>query len=79
MVGERLRQARMARGLTLEQVAESTKIRALVIDAMESGDFAPCGGRVYARGQVRSLAVALGVDPDVLLEEFDQDYPPEPE
>ncbi len=77
MVGEQLRQARSERGLTLEQLAEATKIRALVIESMERGDFSPCGGRIYARGQVRSLALVLGIDPDELTQIFDEEFPPE--
>lgn len=79
MVGEELRAARVARGLTLEQVSEATKIRTLVIESMESGDFGPCGGRAYARGQVRSLATVLGIDPDRIVDLFDAEVPSEPE
>jgi cytoskeletal protein RodZ len=79
MVGEELRAARLARGLNLEQVSEATKIRSLVIESMEAGDFGPCGGRAYARGQVRSLATVLGIDPDAIVDHFDAEYPPEPE
>ncbi len=77
MIGEEIRQARLAKGLTLDEVANATKIRALVIDSMENGDFSPCGGRVYARGQIRGLAVYLGVEPQAWLEEFDTQFPDE--
>lgn len=79
MVGEELRAARLARGLTLEQLSEATKIRTLVIESMEAGDFDPCGGRAYARGQVRSLATVLGVDPDDFVDQFDAEFPPDAE
>lgn len=75
MIGEEIRQARLSKGLTLDEVANATKIRALVIDSMENDDFSPCGGRVYARGQIRGLAVYLGVEPDAWLEEFDIQFP----
>ena len=75
VIGEEIRQARLAKGLTLDEVANATKIRALVIDSMENDDFSPCGGRVYARGQIRGLAVYLGVEPDAWLEEFDIQFP----
>jgi cytoskeleton protein RodZ len=77
VIGEEIRQARLAKGLTLDEVANATKIRALVIDSMENGDFSPCGGRVYARGQIRGLAVYLGVEPQAWLEEFDTQFPDE--
>jgi cytoskeleton protein RodZ len=75
VIGEEIRQARLSKGLTLDEVANATKIRALVIDSMENDDFSPCGGRVYARGQIRGLAVYLGVEPDAWLEEFDIQFP----
>lgn len=77
MIGEKIRQARLAKGLTLDEVASASKIRALVIDAMENNDFSPCGGRVYARGQIRGLAVYFGVEPDAWLKEFDTQVPDE--
>lgn len=77
VIGEEIRQARLAKGLTLDEVANATKIRALVIDSMENDDFSPCGGRIYARGQIRGLAVYLGVEPDAWLEEFDTQFPDE--
>lgn len=77
VIGEELRQARLARGLTLDDLADATKIRALVIDAMENDDFSPCGGRIYARGQIRGLAVQLGIEPEIWLEQFDSQYPQE--
>lgn len=75
MVGEQLRGARVARGLRLEDLSEATKIRALVIESMELDDFSPCGGRVYARGQVKSLALTLGMDVEEILATFDVQYP----
>ena len=75
MIGEGIRQARLAKGLTLDDLAEATKIRALVIDSMENNDFSPCGGRVYARGQIRGLAVYLDIDPEIWLEQFDVEFP----
>jgi cytoskeletal protein RodZ len=77
VIGEELHRARLAKGFTLDELADATKIRALVIDSMENDDFSPCGGRVYARGQIRGLAVYLGIEPEMLLEQFDSEYPPE--
>jgi len=39
---------------------------------MEDDDFSHCGGRVYARGQLRAMAPVLGLDPDDLVDEFDR-------
>lgn len=73
-IGETLTSARNARGLTVEDVASATRIRATVVRAIEAEEFAACGGAVYARGHLRSIAGALGIDPGPLVEEFDRGH-----
>ena len=70
-VGERLQQARIAAGLTVEDLADHTKIRSSIITAIERDDFSYCGGVTYARGQIRSLAKALRTDAVPILVEFE--------
>ncbi|CAB4917313.1 unannotated protein [freshwater metagenome] len=70
-VGERLQQARVAAGFTVEDLADHTKIRASIITAIEHDDFSYCGGVTYARGQIRSLAKALRTDSVPILVEFE--------
>jgi len=69
-VGTTLSQARIAAGMTLEELANASKLRASILLAMEGGDFSHCGGLVYARGQLRALAPILRLDPDELVAEF---------
>jgi cytoskeleton protein RodZ len=71
-VGQMLNEARVARGMTLEDLAQATKLRASILAAMEGDDFSHCGGRVYARGQLRAMAPVLGLDPDDLVDEFER-------
>lgn len=73
-IGETLSSARAARGLTVDDVAHATRIRATVVRAMEADDFAPCGGAVYARGHLRNVAAVLGLDPAPLVAEFDREH-----
>jgi cytoskeletal protein RodZ len=70
-VGETLSHARRERGLSVDDVAADTRIRATLIRAIESDDFGLCGGEVYARGHVRSIAKVVGVDSVPLIAEFD--------
>jgi len=42
-----------------------------MIAAMESDDFVMCGGDTYARGHIRSIATAIGIDPDAAVAEYD--------
>src|SRR5689334_11424557 len=61
-VAEQLRQAREARHLTVEQVAEITKIRTDHLRALEEGNFNVFSAPVYIRGFVRTLATLLKLD-----------------
>lgn len=70
--GSMIQQAREAAGLSLDDVAEATKIRSSILAAMEQDDFSHCGGDVYARGQLRSIAVVVGLDPEDIVESFDR-------
>ena len=71
-LGESISQLREDAGLTVEQVAERTRIRATVIRAIENDDFSLSGGDVYAKGHLRSIAQVLKTDPAPLLARFDQ-------
>ena len=66
-VGQALRDAREAQGLSVEDVANRLRLMHRQIDAMETGDFASLGQPVFARGFVRNYARLLGLDPDPML------------
>lgn len=70
-LGETISSARSEAGLTVEQVSEQTRIRATVVRAIENDEFALCGGDVYARGHLRSIAKVVGLDADPLVVEYD--------
>jgi cytoskeleton protein RodZ len=70
-IGEALTVARESAGMTVEQVAQATRIRRTLVQAIEHDDFAPCGGDFYARGHIRNIANTVGTDPKPLLDAFD--------
>ena len=72
-LGAALRAAREAAGLSVEDVAADTRIRATLIRDLESDQFASSGGAVYARGHVKSIATTLKTDPAPLLALFDRE------
>ncbi|CAN5700080.1 hypothetical protein BH10ACT10_BH10ACT10_02680 [soil metagenome] len=74
VIGPELAAARVRVGLSVDDLAERTRIRPHVIESIEVDDFAPCGGDFYARGHLRTLARVLGKDPAPLLEHFDDRY-----
>ena len=61
-VAEQLQQAREARSLTVEQVAEITKIRGDHVRALEEGNFDVFSAPVYIRGFVRTYSTLLKLD-----------------
>jgi cytoskeletal protein RodZ len=61
-VAEQLRQAREAKSLTIQQVADITKIRTDHLRSLEDGDFNVFAAPVYIRGFVRSYSTLLKLD-----------------
>ena len=68
-VGEQLRQAREARKLSLDQVAQATRIRRQYLLALESENFEQIPSPVQARGFLRSYANFLNLDIEPALSE----------
>jgi cytoskeleton protein RodZ len=66
-VGAQLRQARLARGEQLEDVAEHLRIRPSYLLGLEEGDLSVIPGRAYALGFLRSYARYLGFDGEDLI------------
>jgi cytoskeleton protein RodZ len=78
--GGRLRQARERRGISLRQIAASTKISAAALDALERNDISKLPGGIFSRAFVRSYAIEVGLNPDdtvrEFLDRFNQEPPP---
>jgi cytoskeletal protein RodZ len=75
-IGESLAEARRQAGLTVAEVSQRTRIRESIIRGIEQGDFSACGGDFYARGHIRSIAGAVGLDPAPLIREYDAEHGP---
>ncbi len=67
-VAEQLRQAREAKNLTVEQVAEMTKLRTDHVRALEEGRFNVFSAIIYIRGSVKAYAKAMKLDEKTLLD-----------
>ncbi len=61
-VGERLREAREAAGLTLEDIATSTRIPTRHLESLETGDFSRLPAPTYTVGFAKNYAAAVGLD-----------------
>ena len=76
--GGKLRQARERRGISLRQIAASTKISAAALEALERNDISKLPGGIFSRAFVRSYALEVGLDPDETVREFLERFNQEP-
>src|SRR5580765_2436207 len=68
--GDALRQARRARGLSLEDAGRETRIPFKFLAALEDQEYGVLPTLVYARGVLRAYAGFLELDPEPLLAQF---------
>jgi len=68
--GETLRRERERQGISLDTVAEATKIRKHYLNALEQEDFDVLPPRVYATGFVATYARYLKLDAEAVVEQF---------
>ena len=78
-VGARLRDAREARGLSIEAVARTTRIAPHWLRSIESNDVTGFPPGPYARGFVRAYARELGLDADPAVHEYFAQFEGAPE
>ena len=72
-VAEQLRAAREAKKLTIEQVAESTKIRTDHIRALEEGNYDVFSAPIYIKGSVTNYATMLKLDVPKITSDLDRE------
>jgi cytoskeletal protein RodZ len=72
--GERLRRQREGRHVTLDEIADRTKVLASHFACLERGDCSRWPGGMYNRSFIRGYAVAIGLDPDETAAEFSEYY-----
>jgi transcriptional regulator with XRE-family HTH domain len=68
--GDRARRQRERRGVTLEAIAQATKVPAALFAGLERGDCSRWPAGVYSRAYVRAYAEAIGLDPNEAVEDF---------
>src|SRR5689334_11068122 len=71
-LGEKLRQAREERGISISEVAEQTRISPLYLKSIEKDDYKPLPGGIFNKGFVRSYARYIGFDEDEALADYAQ-------
>jgi cytoskeletal protein RodZ len=73
--GQYLREARERRGVTLRQIAVSTRISLRTLEALESNEIRKLPGGIFSRAFVRTYAQEVGLDPDEAVRRFLQQFP----
>jgi cytoskeleton protein RodZ len=63
-----LAEIRRNRGISLEQIADSTKLGVRVLEAIERGEFRKLPGGIYNTNYIRQYARAIDYDESALLE-----------
>src|SRR5688500_2509716 len=69
-LGEKLRQAREARGLSLSEVAEQTRISSQYLQSIENDEYGILPGGIFNKGFVKSFAKFVGVNEQEALEDY---------
>jgi cytoskeletal protein RodZ len=69
-VGRFLRQQRLARGMSLEEVARTTRVPISSVERIEADQFDELPGEVFVRGFLKSYARAVGVPADDVLARY---------
>lgn len=78
-IGEILKKTREAKGITLEEISEATKIRCKYLEAIEQEEFQVLPGEIYAKGFVTTYLKYLGIKDKPEVVAIMQAKPKEPE
>ncbi|WP_445954562.1 RodZ domain-containing protein [Ureibacillus sp. FSL E2-3493] len=77
-LGARLKEARLSKGYSLDDLQEITKIQKRYLVAIEEGNYSIMPGSFYVRAFIKQYAEAVGLEIEELLEEFKQEIPNQP-
>ncbi|MEH7481769.1 RodZ domain-containing protein [Neobacillus drentensis] len=74
-LGNRLKEARLAKGLSLDDVQSMTKIQKRYLIGIEEGNYASMPGNFYVRAFIKQYAEALSLNPDEIFETYKGEIP----
>jgi cytoskeletal protein RodZ len=77
-IGSRLQQARERRGLSLRDLANTTKISVATLNSIEHNDFARLPGGIFSRSYVRTFAAEVGLNGHELVSEYRRIFETQP-
>lgn len=74
-LGEKLKNARRTKGLSLDDLQQITKIQKRYLVAIEEGNYAVMPGKFYARAFIKQYAEAVDLNSEELFQEFENEVP----
>ena len=66
-LGEKFKQARAAKRVTIEQAAEETCIQKASLEALENEDYSQFPAEIFLTGFIRNYAIYLGLNPNEMI------------
>jgi len=75
-IGQKLEAARQAKGVTVSEAGQATRILSKFIEAMEADDFGALSAPVYAKSFIKMYAQYLGLDARPLVDEYVAQHAP---
>ncbi|MEY9969823.1 cytoskeletal protein RodZ [Lysinibacillus sp. RC46] len=77
-LGTRLKEARLSKGYSLDDLQEITKIQKRYLIGIEEGNYSIMPGSFYVRAFIKQYADAVGLDAEELLETYKSELPGTP-
>lgn len=74
-LGNQLKEARLEKNYSLDELQQITKIQKRYLVGIEEGNYAVMPGNFYVRAFIKQYAEAVGLDPEVLFEQFENEIP----
>lgn len=74
-LGNRLKEAREAKGYSLEDLQEITKIQKRYLQGIEEGNYSMMPGKFYVRAFIKQYAEAVGLEPEEIFHEYQHEIP----
>lgn len=74
-LGNRLKEERLAKGLSLDDLQAATKIQKRYLSGIEEGNYSTMPGDFYVRAFIKQYCEAIGLNPDEIFDTYKEDIP----